>query len=242
MGGHTWTEHDSEIVAQHYPQIGAKGVQPKLSRQRTLHAIHAHAKRLGVRYRNEYRYQTPSPELIRDLKAAYGQGKGAVKAVAEKHGVERGWLKYIAATRGISRPKHHYWQPEAERILEDCEGLCAYQIKRRLAREGYHYSLSSISWKMQAGQLSTQTDDYTAQDVARLLGTDPKKVAGWVKRGLLGTTRHANQLGTDHAHTHVTPRQLARFIAEHPTEIDLRRVPPAAQVWLIDLLTQRGAA
>lgn len=242
MGGFTWTEKDSAIIAEHYPRLGAKGVLPKLSRQRTLHAIHGHAKRMGVKHREEYRYQEPSAELLRDLKAAYSKGKGSIKEVAEKHGVERGWLKYIAATRGLSRPKNTRWQPEAVRMLEDMEGLCAYQIRRRLAREGYHYSISSISWKMQARHLSTQTDDYTVSDVAGLLGLDHKKVTGWVKRGLLGTTRHANQTGTDHAHTHISQRQLAKFVAEHPTEIDLRRVPPAAQVWFFGMLTDKKVA
>lgn len=242
MGGYTWTERDCAIIAERYPQVGAKGVQPKLSRPRSLHAIHAQAKRLGVRHLKEYRYQQPSPELLRDLKAAYQKGKGAVKAVAEKHGVEPGWLKYIAATRGLSRPKHHIWQPEALRLLEDLEGLCVYQVKRRLAAAGYHYSLTSISWKMQSRGISTQTDDYTVSDVAHLLGTDPKRVTAWVRSGRLATTRHANQLGTDHAHTHVSPRQLARFIADNPTEVDLRRLPPAHHVWFIDLLSQRNAA
>jgi hypothetical protein len=77
---------------------------------------------------------------------------------------------------------------------------------------------------------------YSANSLAQALGIDPHAVTRWIKSGHLkakfrGTARTAQQNGDIYL---IHEKDVRRFILEHPTEIDLRRVD---QLWFLDVLT-----
>ncbi|HEX8896483.1 MAG TPA: hypothetical protein VF783_24415 [Terriglobales bacterium] len=68
------------------------------------------------------------------------------------------------------------------------------------------------------------------------LGIDPHAVTRWIKSGhltakLRGTARTPQQNGNSYL---VQEEDVRRFILEHPTDIDLRKVD---QLWFLDVIT-----
>jgi hypothetical protein len=77
---------------------------------------------------------------------------------------------------------------------------------------------------------------YSAYSLAQALGIDPHAVTRWIKSGHLkgkfrGTARGPQQNGDSYL---IQERDVRRFILEHPTDIDLRKVD---QLWFLDLIT-----
>jgi hypothetical protein len=77
---------------------------------------------------------------------------------------------------------------------------------------------------------------YSAIGLAQALGIDSHAVARWIKSGHLkaksrGTARTERQNGDIYL---IHEKDVRRFILEHPTDIDLRRVD---QLWFLDLIT-----
>jgi hypothetical protein len=77
---------------------------------------------------------------------------------------------------------------------------------------------------------------YSAYSLAQALGSDPHAVTRWIKSGQLkakfrGTARGPQQNGDSYL---IQEKDIRRFILEHPTSIDLRRVD---QIWFLDLIT-----
>jgi hypothetical protein len=77
---------------------------------------------------------------------------------------------------------------------------------------------------------------YSAYSLAQALGIDPHAVTRWIKSGHLkakfrGTARGPQQNGDSYL---IQEKDVRRFILEHPTDIDLRKVD---QLWFLDLLT-----
>jgi hypothetical protein len=77
---------------------------------------------------------------------------------------------------------------------------------------------------------------YSANSLARALGIDPHAVTRWIKSGHLkakfrGAERGPHQNGDIYL---IYEKDVRRFILEHPTDIDLRKVD---QLWFLDLVT-----
>ena len=102
MGAPLWLREDKQAVIDHYPTGGAGAVRPHLKGTHSDIAIRGMAKRLGVKLGEEYRRKPVTKELLRDLERAYRSGKrGAIKALAERQGVNYDWLKNVAAEHGL---------------------------------------------------------------------------------------------------------------------------------------------
>ena len=77
---------------------------------------------------------------------------------------------------------------------------------------------------------------HSAYSLAQALGIDPQAVTRWIKSGHLkaksrGTARGKQQNGDIYL---IQERDIRRFILEHPTDIDLRKVD---QLWFLDVIT-----
>jgi hypothetical protein len=77
---------------------------------------------------------------------------------------------------------------------------------------------------------------YSANSLAQALGIDSHAVTRWIKSGhlkakLRGTARGEQQHGDIYL---IYEKDVRRFILEHPTDIDLRKVD---QLWFLDLIT-----
>ena len=76
----------------------------------------------------------------------------------------------------------------------------------------------------------------SAYSLAQALGINPHVVTRWIKNGHLkarfrGTARTAQQNGDSYL---IQEKDARRFILEHPTDVDLRKVD---QLWFFDVIT-----
>lgn len=243
MGAPLWLREDKQAVIDHYPTGGAGAVRPHLKGTHSDIAIRGMAKRLGVKLGEEYRRKPVTKELLRDLERAYRSGKrGAIKALAERQGVNYDWLKNVAAEHGLSGGRKHRWHPDADAILDDCDGLCPSSVRARLRRAGFFYPISSIVARLQHRNISiAPSDAYTVGQLQQMLGVDRARLNRWIEGGHLKATRRTNYQGQTGERAYVTSRALRDFIVKHPSEFDLRRIAPAHQPWFIDLLTNKLA-
>ena len=79
----------------------------------------------------------------------------------------------------------------------------------------------------------------SASALAQLFGVDPKRVTGWILRGLLkaerrGTDRVATQRGDS---WWIHRRAVRRFIIDNASAFDIRKVD---KFWFVDLLANEG--
>jgi transposase-like protein len=77
---------------------------------------------------------------------------------------------------------------------------------------------------------------YSASSLAQALGINPHAVARWIRAGQLkastrGNTRGDRQNGYIYL---IRERDERRFVLEHPSDLDLRKVD---QFWFLDMLT-----
>jgi hypothetical protein len=94
---------------------------------------------------------------------------------------------------------------------------------------GIHLKLRRMKFKHDPGF-------YCANGLAQALGIDSHAVSRWIRSGhlkakLRGTARGEKQNGDIYV---ILEKDVRRFILEHPTEIDLRKVD---QIWFLDLVT-----
>lgn len=240
MGGVKWSARDEQVLRDHYPNVGSKACLPMLETPRTLQCIQQKASRLGLDRNGEYQIQALTPQLERELKQAYTIGeRGRLKRLAYKHNVKMGWLKQQAAKLGLVKSRQrHEWPPEADEIVRECEGLGPKQTQRYLSRAGFTYPLSVIAGRIGTLRVSAERDDgMTANDVAKLLDVDHHMVVRWIRTGALKTRKRDNAKGEAYQKHWVTHRAVRDFLITYQTEWDMRRVKPAYQPLMVDLLT-----
>ena len=108
------------------------------------------------------------------------------------------------------------------------------QAKRHA--EGSADRVTGIHLKLKRMRFKHDGSFYSAYSLAQALGIDPHAVTRWIKSGDLkanfrGTARGPQQNGDSYL---IQEKDVRRFILEHPTEIDLRKVD---QLWFLDVLT-----
>lgn len=239
-----WSNHDIEVLTEHYPKGGSRACNAHMEVRRSPQAIGMMARKMGLRKNEKYRRQEMTPQLLKELRLAYSSSeKGPLKRLAHKYNVEAGWLKYQARKHGFVSPVgRHHWHEDADAILHDCEGLGPTQTQRRLKRAGYHYSLSAVVARIHSLGISTQRDDgFSLNEVADLLGYDHGVVRRWADNGALTTRSRDNASGEPYRYRWVTYHALKRFLVEYQAEWDMRRVQPAFQPVILDILTAKVA-
>ena len=256
-----WTQKDLQTLQQHYPSVGAKGVQPLLESRRKIGAIGQKARILGIKMcregggQREYQNYEMTPAILRDLRAFYKQSSLTGKAktledIAKAHRVSLGWLKYQSGRYGLRRStKRQEWAPEAEEALIEFEGMGVASAHKRLRNLGYHYTLQQVASKLLRMGLSTTCETgMTANGVASLFGVDSHAVLRWIRTGALKTKKIKNAHGGDFENHHVPYKAIRDFVMQYKAEVDLRRIDPAYQDLFIDIMagglsrSSRGAA
>ncbi len=96
--------------------------------------------------------------------------------------------------------------------------------------------MTAIHLKLKRMRFKDDGSFYSANGLAQALGIDSHAVTRWIKSGHLkakrrGTARTEQQNGDIYL---IHEKDVRRFILEHPTDIDLRKVD---QLWFLDLIT-----
>jgi hypothetical protein len=188
--------------------------------------------------RRKYLFTDQIDQLIREIYLSHPGAKTrpGIRMLAKKVGIPHWALKKRARELGLARTKELPWsEPELD-ILERYAWMSDERIRLKLKAAGYSRTVTGIHLKLRRMQFKHDPRFYSANGLAQALGIDSHAVSRWIKRGhlkaqLRGTARGKQQNGDIYL---IREKDVCRFILEHPTEIDLRKVD---QLWFLDLIT-----
>jgi hypothetical protein len=163
----------------------------------------------------------------------HGQG---IHQLACQIGISHWAIKKRARELGLARTKETPWSEPELAILARHAWMNDERIRLKLKTAGYAQTATAIHLKLKRMRFKSDPGFYSAKGLADALGIDSHVVARWIKAGhlraqLRGTKRTEQQGGDSYL---IKEKDVRRFILEHPTEIDLRKVD---QLWFLDLIT-----
>jgi hypothetical protein len=167
----------------------------------------------------------------RDAKTGFG-----IRPLAKKVGLPHWALKKRARELGLARTKELPWSEPELAILARHAWMSDERIRLKLKAAGYARTVTGIHLKLKRMKFKHDGSFYSAYSLAQALGIDPHVVTRWIRSGHLkakfrGTARTSQQNGDSYL---IQEKDVRRFILEHPTDIDLRKVD---QLWFLDLVT-----
>jgi hypothetical protein len=192
----------------------------------------------GVQGRRKYIFTDPIDQLVRDiyLNPRHAKTRPGIRFLAKKVGIPHWALKKRARELGLARTKELPWSERELEILARYAWMSDERIRLKLKAAGYSRTVTGIHLKLKRMRFKHDRSFYSAYSLAQALGIDPHVVTRWIKSGHLkakfrGTSRGPQQNGDSYL---IQEKDARRFILEHPTEIDLRKVD---QIWFLDVLT-----
>jgi hypothetical protein len=188
--------------------------------------------------RRKYLFTDQIDQFIREIYLSRPGAKTCpgVRLLAKKVGIPPWALKKRARELGLARTKETPWsEPELE-ILARYAWMSDERIRLKLKAAGYSRTVTGIHLKLRRMKFKHDPGFYSANGLAQALGIDSHAVSRWIRSGhlkakLRGTARGEKQNGDIYL---IREKDVRRFILEHPTEIDIRKVD---QLWFLDLVT-----
>jgi len=188
--------------------------------------------------RRKYIFSDQIDHLIREIYLSPPKAKTrpGIRLLAKKVGMPHWALKKRARELGLARTKELPWSERELEILARYAWMSDERIRLKLKAAGYARTVTGIHLKLKRMRFKHDGSFYSANGLAQALGIDSHAVARWIKSGHLkakrrGTARTEQQNGDIYL---IHEKDVRRFILEHPTDIDLRRVD---QIWFLDLIT-----
>jgi hypothetical protein len=184
--------------------------------------------------RRKYEFTDQIDQLIRavylnhrDEKTRFG-----IRALAKKVGMPHWALKKRAWELGLARTKELPWSGPELTILSRYAWMSDERIRLKLKAAGYSRTVTGIHLKLKRMRFKHDGSFYSAYSLAQALGIDSHAVTRWIKSGHLkakfrGTARTPQQNGDSYF---IQEKDVRRFILEHTTDIDLRKVD---QLWFL---------
>jgi hypothetical protein len=156
--------------------------------------------------------------------------------LAKKVGMPHWALKKRARELGLARTKEQRWDERELEILARHAWMSDERIRLKLKSAGYARTVTAVHLKLKRMRFKHDGSFYSANGLAHALGIDSHAVTRWIKSGHLkakfrGTARTEQQNGDIYL---IHEKDVRRFILEHPSDIDLRKVD---QLWFLDLIT-----
>jgi hypothetical protein len=191
-----------------------------------------------TRGRRKYVFTDEIDQLVREiyLKSPDAKTRPGIRLLAKKVGVPHWALKKRARELGLARTKELPWSEPELQILARYAWMSDERIRQKLKAAGYARTVTGIHLKLKRMRFKQDGSFYSACSLAQALGIDPHAVTRWIKSGhlkakLRGTARTEQQNGDSYL---IQEKDVRRFILDHPTDIDLRKVD---QLWFLDLIT-----
>ena len=220
-------------------QTSASTISTDLSATDSLRPVRRFdASRYYVQSRRKYIFTDQIDQLIRETYLNHRDAKArpGISLLAKKVGIPHWALKKRAREMGLARTKEMPWsEPELE-TLARYAWMSDERIRLKLKAAGYTRTITGIHLKLKRMRFKHDGSFYSANGLAQALGIDSHAVTRWIKSGhlkakLRGTARTEQQNGDIYL---IHEKDVRRFILEHPTDIDLRKVD---QLWFLDLIT-----
>jgi hypothetical protein len=191
--------------------------------------------RVKVQSRRKYVFTDQVDQLIRAvyLNRRDGKTRFGIRPLAKKVGMPHWALKKRARELGVTRTKELPWSEAELGILSRFAWMSDERIRLKLKAAGYSRTVTGIHLKLKRMRFKRDGSFYSAYSLAQALGIDFHAVTRWIKSGHLkakfrGTSRGPQQNGDSYL---IQEKDVRRFILEHPTDIDLRKVD---QLWFLD--------
>src|ERR1019366_9883518 len=188
--------------------------------------------------RRKYAFTDQIDQVIREVYFNHRDAKKrpGIRLLAKKVGMPHWALKKRARELGLAPTKELPWSEAELRILARYAWMSDERIRLKLKSAGYARTVTAIHLKLKRMRFKHDGSFYSASGLAQALGIDSHAVTRWIKSGhlkakLRGTARTEQQNGDIYL---IHEKDVRRFILEHPTDIDLRRVD---QIWFLDLIT-----
>ena len=188
--------------------------------------------------RRKYEFTDQIDQLIREVYLNHRDAKTGfgIRPLAKKVGIPHWALKKRARELGLARTKELPWSEPELAILSRCAWMSDDRIRLKLKAAGYARTATGIHLKLKRMRFKHDGSYHSAYSLAQALGIDPHAVTRWIKSGhlkakLRGTARTPQQNGDGYL---IQEKDVRRFVLEHPTDIDLRKVD---QLWFLDVLT-----
>jgi len=241
-----WTTREIRVLRDAYPAGGINGVIALLP-HRSRSAIYQHAHALGLRCASRPLVReswTLQPGMDEAITTAHQRSmkKGDVVALAKRLARPVWWVSRRARDLGLTTPRFRElpWSREELALLRETRNLRPEAVQRALRRQGFIRTATAITVqrKRQSIQRDPHDDNYTAREVAQLLGADNTTVTRWIRLGLLAADRDPTHKPTSdgRAPYRVTNKALRDFLITHPIHLNLRKLPAAHTPWFVDLL------
>jgi hypothetical protein len=191
-----------------------------------------------VQSRRRYVFNDQIDRFIREIYLNHRATKTrpGIRLLANKVGVPHWALKKRARELGLARTKELFWNERELEIMARNAWMSDERIRLRLKAAGYSRTVTGIHLKLKRMRFKNDASFYSAYSLAQALGIDPHVVTRWIKSGHLkarfrGTARTPQQNGDSYL---IQEKDVRRFILEHPTDVDLRKVE---QLWFLDVIT-----
>lgn len=234
-----WTEAELAILREHYPRGGLAAV-PSLVERHGDRSVLNKAWALGVRCQPPRKPRIETDEHIdAAIRRFYAEArpKGATKRFAALIARPAWWVKKRASMLGVAVPreKEPAWSDAEIELLGECAHRVIPVIRRIFARHGYRRTETAIAVQLnRRGIARTSVDEWSAHELAGLLGVDGKTVTRWIAvEGLPATRRGTRRVESQGGDEWVIRRRALRtWIARHQQLVDLRKVE---RFWFLDL-------
>ena len=188
--------------------------------------------------RRRYVFTDQIDQLIREIYLTRPAARKplGIRPLAKRIGMPHWALKKRARELGLARTKESPWSEPELATLTRYAWMSDERIRLKLKAAGYSRTVTAIHLKLKRMRFKHDGGFYSANGLAQALGIDSHAVTRWIKGGHLrarfrGTARTEQQNGDIYL---IHEKDVRRFILEHPTDIDLRKVD---QLWFLDLLT-----
>lgn len=244
MTGRYWTTPEVTTVRQHYPLGGIDACMPLLP-GRTRSGVYQQAAKLGlhapgVTHVREHWPQSDTVDAaIRRLHQA-APTRGGISALADQLKRPRWWVSKRARQLGFVTPRFSepLWTEAEIELLHATSHVSTSNARLRFLASGFKRSESAIEVKRKRlGLHPSDNGVWNANQLAEMLGADRKTVTRWISQRELKAARRDDDKRYD-----IHESDLRAFIIACPFRVDLRKVPPPNQAWLIELLSGRGMA
>lgn len=240
-----WSPSEDDALRRAYTTGGSIAALAALP-GRSLPAIYNRALKLklrSARQKGTVRHTWPHlPEIDADIHAAHARGivRGAWKTLAQRWGRPQWYISQRAADLGltVSNTRTHWSDDELE-LIHSTAHLGASRAAVIFRRKGHARSATAIQTKRwQIGASRGHNGLHTGRALATLLGCSSNHITRSIRSGALRATSAGT--GSEAMHS-IKERDIRAWLIANPCALDLRRVPPAAQPWLISVLGGRFA-
>jgi hypothetical protein len=188
--------------------------------------------------RSKYLFTDQIDQFLREIYVNHPGAKTrpGIRFLAKRVRIPHWALRKRARELGLTRTKERRpWSEPELKIVERHAWMSDERIRLKLKAAGYARTVTGIHLKLRRMKFKHDPSYYSAHGLAQALGIDSHAVTRWIRSGQLkaklrGTARGEKQNGDMYL---IREKDVRRFILEHPTEIDLRKVD---QLWYFDLL------